>query len=250
MGTPNTDILMRFLNNYLALFKEKSEYIETHKERLKNIKLPIFELKPRDYLDFAEIDLNSNEPQSLVNCVSNLKRAMDCQLDTFIFVFGLHSVLGKFNMSISKKLKFIEACSLFSSRSLARLNRIRNKMEHEYEIPKIQDIEVYFDLVAAFVVIIEPLLASLYKDKTMTFDLHDEEYDNSGSFEITYDYKIPNIKVKCYVNDEKFLLETDTSKLNEFAYFFKIYLLLYQRTAITSSKYITKQVNTFFDIFN
>jgi hypothetical protein len=35
------------------------------------------------------------------------------------------------------------------------LNTVRNKMEHSYEIPKIQELEVYFDLVVAFVAVLE-----------------------------------------------------------------------------------------------
>lgn len=54
-----------------------------------------------------------------------------------------------------KKLEFLKAAGVFSSRSLARLNTIRNRMEHDYEVPKVADIESYFDLVAAFVSVLE-----------------------------------------------------------------------------------------------
>ncbi|MCU8229978.1 hypothetical protein M2G89_21490 [Vibrio vulnificus] len=114
-----------------------------------------FEVTPREYLRFAEDELNRNTPVSLINCVSHLKRALDCQLDTFFEVYNLRELFKKRNIKIEKKLQFIGAIGFFNSRSLIRLNNIRNKMEHHYSIPDIQDIEVYFDLITAIVQLLE-----------------------------------------------------------------------------------------------
>ncbi len=53
------------------------------------------------------------------------------------------------------KLDFIAKAGLISPRSLAKLNRIRNKMEHEYSVPELSELEAYFDLASGFVHSIE-----------------------------------------------------------------------------------------------
>src|SRR5438105_15457877 len=98
---------------------------------------PDFELSAHDYLEFAEKELEVNTYHNLINCVGHLKRALDCQLDTFLHVFNLFDLFRKRNLKFEKKLEFLKAAGVFNSRSLARLNTIRNRMEHDYEIPKV-----------------------------------------------------------------------------------------------------------------
>ena len=65
--------------------------------------LPKFELYPRDYLLFAEQELDncqigteeSTRERHLINCVSTLKRAIDCELDIFLEAFCLLSTFRK-----------------------------------------------------------------------------------------------------------------------------------------------------------
>lgn len=64
----------------------------------------------------------------------------------------------KEKFKIRKKIDFLNNLGVFNSRVLVRLNTIRNRMEHKYEIPKITDIEMYFDLVSAFVAILQSLI--------------------------------------------------------------------------------------------
>ncbi len=62
-----------------------------------------FEVKPEDFLRFAESDLNSNKEGELVNCLSNVKRAMDCQLDSLFFAFGVYKRVKKQKLKSQKK---------------------------------------------------------------------------------------------------------------------------------------------------
>lgn len=108
---------------------------------------PNFELMPFDYLEFAEQDLAVGSTLSKIGCVSNLKRATECEMDTLLHVLGL---TGKYKNFV-KKLDFIAQAGLLSPRSLEKLNKIRNKMEHEYAIPDLDELETYFDLASGFV---------------------------------------------------------------------------------------------------
>ena len=116
---------------------------------------PDFELYARDYIAFAEKELATQDERSRINCISHLKRAMDCQLDHFLHVCGLASLFKKRNLKFDAKIDFLKACGISSTRTLSRLNTIRNRMEHSYEIPKVDDLEVYFDLVVTFVSVLE-----------------------------------------------------------------------------------------------
>ena len=76
--------------------------------------LPKFELYAQDYLEFAEQELLAFQRQAvlkhksarLINCVAHLKRALDCQLDTFFHVYNLYHIFAKRNLKFEKKLEF------------------------------------------------------------------------------------------------------------------------------------------------
>ncbi|GAA0738649.1 hypothetical protein [Clostridium oceanicum] len=212
-------------------------------------KFPSYELTARDYLEFAEEELSKNTQSSLINCISNLKRAMDCQLNTFLYSFNLSKIFNDRNLKFKKKLDFLNATGIFGPRSLARLNTIRNKMEHEYQVPKIKDIEVYYDLVTAFVSVLENVMLGLSLDNEMYFCLN-EEYVVQGVFNIAYLHDKPSIKIDWTItkdgkNYDKEEFEANISNKNEiidFAFFFRIFLLMHQNEGIASKNYILNQL--------
>lgn len=210
-------------------------------------KFPNYELTARDYLQFAEEEISKKTQASLINCVSNLKRAMDCQLDTFFYSFNLSKIFNDRNLKFEKKLDFLNAAGIFNPRSLARLNLIRNKMEHEYQVPKINEIEVYYDLVTAFVSVLENIALNI--NNKMYFYLN-EAYVVQGRFNITYLYDNPSIKIdweitKDGTNYDKEDFEAsilDKDGFIDFAFFFRIFLLIYQSEGIASANYILNQL--------
>src|SRR5262245_18707646 len=113
-----------FLLNYLHTFE-----IEGGGGSVPN--LPDLDLYARDYLEYAEECLNNyqtatDEDQKrfhLMNCVSHLKGAVDCQVDTFFYVFGLSSWFKKKGLGFDKKIDFIRQCGFYTAKSLSRLNK-------------------------------------------------------------------------------------------------------------------------------
>jgi hypothetical protein len=207
--------------------------------------VPEFDLYDRDYLEFAEESLNrylnNRKPVKLLNCLSHLKRAMDCQLETFLHAYGLADVFSKRNLSVDKKLLFVQACGIFSSRTLGRLNTFRNRMEHRFEIPDISDIEVYFDIVTAFVAILESAI-SIYFEQYFSLPDPDDEGKWCGRFSVVYDAEKQNISVEWKVPDSVMEFECTPDNIDEFAFMIKLLFLLRSRDSLASDDYILKQL--------
>jgi hypothetical protein len=115
-----------------------------------NPDFPEFDLMPHDYLNFAEEELDKETTASRINCITHLKRAIECERDTFIHVFNIQGL-----KNFPSKLDFADNAGLFSSRSIRRLNQIRNKLEHEYADPSISDLTTYYDVASGLVHSIE-----------------------------------------------------------------------------------------------
>jgi hypothetical protein len=204
--------------------------------------LPSFDLYALDYLSYAEDELNqylaNNFNKHIINCVSHLKRAIECQLDTFFHAFSLYDLFKKRNLGIDKKLEFMKAIGAFSSRTLGRLNIIRNKLEHQYEVPKILDIEIYFDLASSAVSTIET--AILYALESQLIFVTEQEFGNPDRvvFYVEYDFKGPKIKIGWERSEGNEELIASTANIEEYAYFFRIFILLRQRAALASDRYV------------
>ena len=205
-------------------------------------KFPSFDLYALDYLSYAEDALNqylaNHDNKHLINCVSHLKRAVECQLDTFLHAYTLYDLFRKRNLGIDKKLDFMKEIGAFSSRTLSRLNTVRNKLEHQYEIPKISDIELYFDLASSAVSIIENSI--LYALNSEIIFATEQEYGHPDRevFYVEYDFKRPEIKIGWERSDGKEELTASIENIKEYAYFFRILILLRQRAALASDRYI------------
>ena len=136
----------------LDFFKENIDLIEGCDGGGLDFSLPKFELRPTDFLRFAEEDLSEDlDMNKLINITSNLKRAMDCELDTLMCVLGLDEYYRTKRLGVDKKLGFLQRSGIFKAQSLERLNKYRNRLEHHYEVPSVEDVQVYFDLISAFV---------------------------------------------------------------------------------------------------
>lgn len=128
---------------------------------------PSYDLMPQDYLTYAAEALENPTDANRINCIAHLKRAAECQADTLFHLLCLsgNAKIRNFPM----KMTAIASLDLMPSRSIAELNRIRNKMEHEYAVPKIDDLNLYFDLVAGFVSSLEGAIFMLVSNAELDF---------------------------------------------------------------------------------
>lgn len=186
--------------------------------------LPKFDLYPQDYLAFAENELNSfalnaDDPGYLINCVTHLKRAADCQLDMFLHAFNLYRVFRNRNLKFDKKLDFLESAAVFSSRSLRRLNAVRNRIEHDFASPKVDDIEAYYDVVTSMVAVLQRVIASsIFFEQD--FAISGPNGKEVGSFSIEYDFKKVRINASWRILGERQEVYSKVDgSIGEFAFF-------------------------------
>lgn len=217
--------------------------------------IPTFDYYALDYLEFAEqnlegylnIDDERKKENELISCVSNLKRALENQIECFLESWNLRKVFSKKNIGLYKKLDFLSKSGFFSSRTINRFGLIRNKVEHDFQKPKIDDLESLFDLVTALVSILQNAMTSAICDE-IAFVVYDNEWENEIEyFKISYDAKNRNIKVKWWPKgseDGGTKLMASISDPEEFSYFFKILVLLNQLEGYASFEHIKIRIKS------
>lgn len=252
---PKTEQLKQFILDWLEAFEppEKAE---------RGDGVVPFQLSPYDYLRFAEEELDKNTVASRINCLQHLRRAAECALDVFLWQLGLYDVVRKRNLGFDKKMDFIRDVGLFNARSLSRMNTIRNRVEHWYEIPSVEDMEVYYDLVVALVEVIMRVVfvetlgemtwdwrddeaVAFALEESLRTDAHDEASliprpspGKRWSLKIVYDRTEPSITYRLIRDNEAAEIRSTMENPNEFAFFLKLYLLVQHYNEHLGKEYI------------
>ncbi|ACV37634.1 hypothetical protein CAP2UW1_4400 [Candidatus Accumulibacter phosphatis] len=202
---------------------------------------PTYDLMPFDYLDFAEAELEKNTSAARINCIAHLKRAIECELDTFLQVFGLGSVAK----NLPQKLQFASDAGLFSSRSIGKLNKARNKLEHEYAVPESLELESYFDIATGFVHSVEGSLYLLSQHNEMHWgNLAELNHVFGGEFssekrEISFYWQSEGQNLS--------VVFSSATNVKQMAYGLHVYLLLCRASTLLSADYVVsklKQIHT------
>lgn len=71
------------------------------------ISIPIYDISSEEFLYFAENAIASETKEGIVNAVSNLKRALDCEMDMFFESINLKRIFDKRNLKFEKKTQFL-----------------------------------------------------------------------------------------------------------------------------------------------
>ncbi len=58
-------------------------------------------------MDFAKSDLQENTEKSLVNALSNVKRAIDCRLASLLYIFGYYQKTKRENWNFPRTTDFL-----------------------------------------------------------------------------------------------------------------------------------------------
>lgn len=188
------------------------------------LRFPTFNLLPFDYLDFAEKELSKESAESKVNCVNHLKRAVDCELDTFLHVLSLNNL----KHNVPRKLELIEKMGIVNSRSLGKLNQVRNKIEHEYAVPKLEDLETYFELVQAFVYALDGFIYMLASGSSMTWqynNLQDRQKHRHG-FGASYEFGKAAVHYWFPDDETDEGLAFEAAHFDDFVFAMKVFFLL------------------------
>lgn len=131
---------------------------------LQNIYSP-YNLSPRDYLKFADEDLRSIDSiHSRINAMSNIKRAIDCRVDSILLFWGLRKKADR-HLNFTKKAELLNKMGVITPRLIEKINTYRNSIEHVYEVPTVDRINDYRDTAELFLG---------YTDKYLKIDPSDE----------------------------------------------------------------------------
>ncbi|SFI11598.1 hypothetical protein [Halpernia frigidisoli] len=121
-----------------------------------------FDLKPRDFIRYAKDDLNNNDKKGFVNSLTNSKRAIDCQIDTIFYNYGIsfdkipsasEKLIESLNVNndLPHKLKMIQALKFSPSNLTTKTRNFRNRLEHYYQIPNEKEIRESLEIAELFI---------------------------------------------------------------------------------------------------
>jgi hypothetical protein len=164
-----------------------------------------FEIDPKDFLRYAKEDMHTGNDRGIVNGLSNAKRAIDCQIDEVLQYLGvdfknipksLDAFLKfiDFNDDISYKLKIIQGLNIAPGLIITKYRNLRNKLEHFYKIPTIDEVKEAIDIADLFIRSIE----GHYKGQMDEFYITDKKnFIKDFEFKIGYTFMY-NDKSKCF----------------------------------------------------
>jgi hypothetical protein len=125
-----------------------------------------YSIKPEDFITFAKADFFKADARGLVNALSNAKRAIDCQADSFIAAIGLDPQaldkqlgtkgLASLSLCVPKadgplKFRFLQSLGVATPSIVGRMRRFRNLLEHEYKKPRKTDVSDAIGVAELFV---------------------------------------------------------------------------------------------------
>lgn len=110
------------------------------------IKSP-FSLNAEDFLEFAEKDIRGKDNKDIINALSNTKRSIENRMDLLLYAFGFD--ISKLNFP--EKLEELNELGVVAPRILRKINKIRNLLEHQYNLPNKDDVEDAIDIAVLFI---------------------------------------------------------------------------------------------------
>jgi hypothetical protein len=115
-----------------------------------------FKISPKEYLKFAKQDLKDSSDRGLINSLSNAKRSIDCLIDATLIGLNINIkdnipkeaidfsntiLVGEDKNIQPTQLKLFCALGFAPSFLISEVRLLRNKIEHDYELPKIEDVK-------------------------------------------------------------------------------------------------------------
>ncbi len=101
---------------------------------------------PATYLAFAQADFReAKHARSLVNTISNAKRALHFQVENLSGALGWEKL--KRDDSFQARLNFLNDCGVLSATTVHRVGRMNEVLPHDYYIPNEEEALEYLDLV-------------------------------------------------------------------------------------------------------
>lgn len=184
-----------------------------------------FDIAPKDFLRFAKQDLKQKDDRGIINCLTNSKRAIDCQADETLEKCGIKN--NDFNSldiknfvvhfdlddEIPIKLKIIQALNLAPGILISKTRTLRNKLEHVYKKPSINGAKEALDVADLFIRSIEGKFTLLTNDFSLTDEKnYDHKYDSDSHVDFINGLYFSYDTVKHYFSVNKIINKKSATK--------------------------------------
>jgi len=176
---------------------------------------------------------SGSETRNIINAIGNAKRALHLQVETICVGYGYKSKSKDF----PPKLSFLKDLGIVAPKIIEKLNRIRNRIEHEYYCPNLDETNDFIDVVELFLYATFDFIA-IFPDETI-FEIGDgdnskEAHTNTGLPEhIRIEIKKNAGKLSVYNlhwfdgREEELILAVDVSQKEYFEWVRKLFALLF-----------------------
>jgi len=114
--------------------------------------LRVYEICAEDFLRFAMQDSRGKDLRSRVNALGNIKRAIECRIDSLLYNYCLHVKSEKEKWDFPRKIEVIQQVGIVAPRILKKINKKRNELEHRYVKPTQADVDDGLDVAELFLV--------------------------------------------------------------------------------------------------
>ena len=114
--------------------------------------LRVYEICAEDFLGFAMRDSRGKDLRSRVNALGNIKRAIECRIDSLLYNYCLHVKSEKEKWDFPTKIEVIQQLGIVAPRILKKINKKRNELEHRYVKPTQADVDDGLDVAELFLV--------------------------------------------------------------------------------------------------
>lgn len=157
-----------------------------------------YPLNPGFFLECAADDLKVAGQRGLINALSNAKRAMDCQTDSFISSIGLSpqnlkKQIGKVGMENLRLFttdcnqpvtyQVLESFGIATPSIVRRVRKIRNLLEHEYKKVSRQFVQDASEIATLYVKACKGAMATFLEDVEIGVGRAKHSFDGSVAFE-------------------------------------------------------------------
>ena len=170
-----------------------------------------FETMPSEFINYAELDLQSSLEHKYINALSNAKRALDCQADRLLKLFGYYKQSQEKYWGFPRKIELIQKFEIIAPRVLNKINKTRNLMEHQYIKPEPNQVEDFLDVVLLFIASTEIYVSNFIKEVSYINEF-DDEYKNLSEVEFRVDNDNNKLIIKICELDTK---KETTLKINK-----------------------------------
>lgn len=172
----------------------------------------IFDISPKDFLRFAKEDLKEGDERGFINSITNSKRAIDSQIDETIEKLisksdNFNPIVNdflkyfEFESDIPIKLRIIHSLNLAPSLLISKSRTLRNKLEHIYKKPEVQEVKEALDVAELFIGSVAGKLGMIWTEFEIVDWKNNELIFEFSEKKFKIDYKKNDKLITSYIID-------------------------------------------------